>query len=380
MKRRPAWGPAAAVLPSLVVGALLLGDTSGLAQTPRILFGPGIALAPAPADVDGYELLAAAQVAADAAAYRALMTIIQLDVDGPHVTEVLVAHDADGQMQIGRPERWLVGRDGEDAFLVNATTGTSLRLRTAREEPLDLEHLRDGYLVDVAGLAELEGGPATAVTLTRRDAMTPSERIFMDQATSLAVRRETYDLEGRPVRVVALRDLAVTGAADGAANGLNNPATEPTGTRLPLSGDGIALLDDAGWVAPSDLGGGFALTSATALADEDNDTLQLVYSDGFYQVSLFQQVGNLAAGSMEAATRYEHGGQAVWRWPGSEPERMVWSGDGRTFTIVSDAPMERLMQVIQPLPMDEQSGVTVRVRRGLRRLGGLVWPIDDGSD
>lgn len=367
------------LLTGLVVALLLVAAPPHSADAAGALFGPGVALQPADEAMDGFALLAAAQVAADDIAYRASMTIIQLDVDGPHVTEVPVAHDADGQMQIGQPERWLVGRSGDDAFLVNAATGTSLRLRTAREEPLDLTRLREGYLVDVTGRADLEGGPATAVTLTRHQAMTLSERIFIDEATSLAVRRETYDLEGRPVRVIALRDLTVTGQSGVASSTLDGPATEATGVRLPLSREAISLLDDAGWVAPAGLGEGFELTSATALADDDNDTLHLVYSDGFYQLSLFQQVGMLAPGTMDTATRYEDGGQGVWRWPGSEPERMVWSGDGRTFTVVSDAPTERLMQVIRPLPMDEASGVVDRLGRGMRRMGDLVWPFDGGN-
>ncbi|MBW3659741.1 MAG: hypothetical protein KY457_13965, partial [Actinobacteria bacterium] len=66
----------------------------------------------------------------------------------------------------------------------------------------------------------------------------------------------------------------------------------------------------------------------------------------------------------------------VWRWPGSEPERMVWTGEGRTFTVVSDAPFDQVMAAVQGFPNDVPGGVWTRMERGIGRVAGWLWPFD----
>lgn len=363
---------------ALLVLPLLLVAPGGGAD---VLAGSGVALEPVGGVTDWRRLLDAARVAAGSSTYVASMTIIQLDVEGPWVTEVPVVHEAGGRMEIGEPERWIVGRGASDeAFFLDPSTGTSLRLATETDRGFDVAALDEHYLVEVVGRATLVTGPALAVTFTRRDATSPSERVFVDEATTLVVRRETYDVDGDPSRVVALRDLVVTGEASMAATDAMDATAPSAGPRMMLSDEGIQLLDDAGWVAPDTLGDGFTLRSASAMGGEDGgDAVHLVYSDGLYRLSVYQQSGSLAPDAVAGASTFDRDGHRVWRWPGSEPERLVWSGGGRTFTAVSDAPTERLMQVIAPLPVDPPGGVAVRVRRGLGRLGEWLWPFDDRS-
>lgn len=340
-----------------------------------LVAGAGVAVEPVPDPPDWRQLLLQAESAAAELAYQATMQLIQIDVDGPYVTEFDVVRDADGGLQFGAPERWLVGRSATEGFFVDeAGTTSSLHLVATDVPGVDLELLEDRYLVEVVGRAHLRTGPALAVTFTAADAMTPSERIFVNETTSLVVRRETYDVDGDPVRVVAMRDLVVDTpmvvappAADVAAK-----------VQLDLSAPGIALLDDAGWVVHEELGQGFRLAAATAMED-DSGAVQLVYTDGLYRLSVYEQVGALAPDAMDGAVLHRHDGHVVHRWPGAEPERVVWTGDGHTFTAVSDLPVGRLMTVIRPLPADEPTSLGPRLRRGLERIGRWLWPFDEGD-
>lgn len=351
-----------------VLAAMLLVGTAAVAMTGSYA-GAGVAIEPLDQDVAWTTVLDAAEYAASHVRYEATMQVVQIDVDGPYVTEITLVSDG-GMIQIGEPERWLVGRDDVAGYFVDGTDGTALRTVSTEQSVMDHDLLDEHYLVEVVGRATLETGPAVAVSFTRRRAMAPSERLFIDDATSLVVRRETYDEAGEPVRVVALRDLRTESAL------LDGPALDdavPAQPQLALSDDAIRLLDDAGWFAPRMLRDGAALVSATAM-DEDAGAVQLVYSDGLYRISVYQQAGTLAADELVGAITVEHEGRQYHRWPGSEPERLVWSGAGHTFTAISDAPVGALLASLDVLPADSPTGFGQRMRRGLARVGSWMWP------
>ncbi len=70
------------------------------------------------------------------------------------------------------------------------------------------------------------------------------------------------------------------------------------------------------------------------------------------------------------------GDRHVYRWPGSEPERMVWTGDGKTFTAISDAPYDQVLAAVGGFPNDPPGGLVDRMTRGVTRVARWVWPFD----
>lgn len=308
-----------------------------------------------------------------ARSYSARMVIVNLQPGGPHLTEVEVRHGPGGRMQVGRAESWLVGRGGNESFFFDSDAGELLQLGRVEQIAVSLEDVARKYDVSVAGRADLDSGPALVVTFTEIDGGTLRERLFVDDATGLVVRRETYVADRRPVRVVALTDLDVEGVR------LDMPAPPEAvefGHREALSAEGMETLGVTGWEVPDSLPGGFDLAAGFALPASDSGAIHLVYSDGLYVLSLYELHGHMAPEAAEGAVAYRSGEMHVYRWPGSEPERMVWSGAGRTFTAVTDAPMDTALQAIAALPSDPPDRFRDRLGRGFTRIGRWLWPFD----
>lgn len=330
--------------------------------------------APAVAD-DGQRLLERAVRASRELAYTGLMTIASFSDRGPQLTEVEVTRGRDGGLRVARGDAWEVGRRGEEAFLRQPRTGTLLRLGGVEALAFDPERLAEKYEILTGDVRRLDTGPARMVVLRERATDVDRERLYLDEDSGLVVRRETFSLAGDPVRVAAFTALEVTDLAVPALE-VGEDEDEQRRTLSPLD---LERLESDTFVVPSHLGAGYRLTAGYVVDRATVPTRHLVYSDGLYTLSLYQQQGRLATHAVEGATRLvtERGGQ-VWRWPGSEPRRIVWAGDGITFTVLSDAPTDELLTAIADLPHDPPPSILVRLGRGLSRVGEWLWPFGRG--
>ncbi len=273
--------------------------------------------------------------------------------------------------------RWLIARDDTSALYRDDEAGRLLRLSQVQSLPFTLPEVGRAYDITVAGRATLKTGPAVAVVFTRDGVR--RERLFVDDTTGLVVRRETYDMAGDPVRVTALTGIRVIDV-DSAEGRTEDPAavdtdgTDVLGRRTRLSPDEVHDVAGHDWRVPITVGAGFELRAGYQVGG--GEAVQLVYSDGLYTLSVFEQPGHVDGDSLTGAVHDEMDGIPVYRWPGAEPERMVWNGDGSTFTAVTDAPPDVLMGAVADLPHDMAPSVPTRMRRGLTRLGGWLWPFD----
>jgi hypothetical protein len=352
------------VLRAARVRAVAVGAATALAVA--------VGVVPAVADEAGRDALQRAVEASRATAYEGRVVIVGFDATGaPTLAELEVAHGSDGGMQVGVAERWTIGRNAGVAFRSATSAGGLLALSGIEPLAFSVEDLLGKYDVVRQGASSLATGPATVVGVRERGATTDRERLHIDDRTGLVVRRETFDGAGEPVRLVAFTALDVTDEA------LVPPAgMRPTGGRALLSATGLDVLGEVGWEVPSELGAGFRLREAYALPENEGGSVHLVYSDGLYTLSVYEQHGRLDPTAVRGARPHAAGDHHVWRWPGSEPERVVWSGAGMTFTAVSDAPLDTITTAIRALPADPPPGVLARVARGLSRLGSMLWPFD----
>lgn len=307
------------------------------------------------------------------ASYEGRLVIVGFGRRGPELAEVEIAQGVAGGLRVGRAERWMVGRQEGDSFYWQPQAGTLLRLGSVDRPEFSIDALTSKYVVTSAEMAALRTGPAAVLSIREREHEHERERLYVDEATGLVVRRDTFRAGGRPSRVVAFTELQVSDLSITAPEGVDATSR---GAYQPLGTDGLAVLGDVGWSVPEELPAGFRLRQGSALPDAEGSSLHLVYSDGLYTISVYQQFGRVDPDALRDASSVVDGGTHVYRWPGSEPERMVWSGDGKTFTAVSDAPFDQVLAAVQGFPNEVPGGVVARMQRGVSRVARWLWPFD----
>lgn len=315
----------------------------------------------------------------DGAGREAHAALLDALATGPvvdHVGHVTVLHlgdrtaslatfevaQVDGDLSVRQGEVQL-GRGQGRAYLADA--GQLLQVGGVQPLPDRAELLSERYLVDRGASVRLDTGPAVPLTLTSRDDGVRREVLHLDEDTGLVVRRETFRGDGRLTRVVAYTDLDVTRSADG----LGTPVADGREViERSTSPEARAALLADGFDVPTHLPGGYRLVDAVRVRDTSWPTCHLVYSDGLYTVSVFQERGSLDRSALGDAHRVaDADGGVRWRWRGTEPRRLVWAADGLTVTSLSDAPRDRLYEAIVAFPADPAPAWWERVWQGLTR-------------
>ena len=235
-------------------------------------------------------------------------------------------------------------------------------------DPRMLRRLAASYDVSVSGDGRCAGRDAAVIDARRTDGALAG-RFWVDRETGVLLRREVFDERGDRVRSSAFLDVSVSPRSEApvalavaARAGSERPAPQA-----------VQRLRSAGWHVPEQLPQGFRLFE-TRLA---GGVLHLAYTDGLSTLSLFAQPGRLGRGPADGFTPESVHGRPVWVQRAA-PERVVWSGAGQVWTLVSDAPDSAVLAAVAALPRDEavDGGLRSRLTRGLARLGGMLNPFD----
>lgn len=358
-----------AVVASATLGLLVAGQPAQAQDDPTA----GPTLTPV-SGLDVVAVLERAMHATDDLSYTAEMVIVALAEDGPQVTDLTVHRSRDGHLQVGRSEAWLLDVDGASTVFHDGA-GDPLQFGQVNALPFAMYEALQAYDVTIDGAADLDTGPSLAVGF-RRDGRL-RERLFVDAATDLVVRRETYRMGGAPDRVVALTALEASGDDPDDVGAPMAVATEPsvrapTGTRVHVDRDQIDAVAGDAFEVPMTLPDGFDLRAGFVV--QELGAMQLVFSDGLYTLSVYDQPGRVDTSSLHGAVVQHVDGMVIHRWPGAEPERMVWSGAGHTFTAVSDAPSDVVLHAVSALPHESPPSIGQRLMRGFGRIGDTLWP------
>jgi sigma-E factor negative regulatory protein RseB len=232
-----------------------------------------------------------------------------------------------------------------------------------------LDLLASHYDVAVEGGGEVAGRTAYVVTV-RRPGSSPSARFWIDRATSLTLRREVLDGEGRTVRESAFIEVSI-GQANVSEVVVDQAASMPPAPGAPTD---VGALRDAGWHVPDRLGSDLALFDARVSGSGRDEVLHLSYSDGVTTASVFEQRGLLDTAAVQGWPRETIGGETVYV-QGSFPRRVVWSGGETVFTVVADCPRAALDDLVATLPHGEPGrGIGDRLESGLGRVGSWFNP------
>lgn len=240
---------------------------------------------------------------------------------------------------------------------------------TADLDPRLVRLLAAHYALSVAGTSTCVGRRVTVVEARHPGDGVVAGRFWIDATTSLLLRRETFDSAGRLVRSSAFTTLTV---------GPLLTAGRPVAARSDqLDAAAVEALRRDGWQIPTALGGDLELFDAQMRTHGGQRVLHLSYSDGLVTLALFAQRGRLGSQQPAGFQREQLRGAAVWV-RAATPERVVWGGGGRVFTLVSDAPAETVRAAVVGLPHEKpaKTGLLARLGRGLARLASWVNPFD----
>ena len=149
--------------------------------------------------------------------------------------------------------------------------------------------LAENYQVFLAGRGQVAGRPAQELVLRHRDGRLAA-RFWLDSATKLPLRRETFDGRARMVSDDVFVSLKLGSPAAAAV-----PRTAAVPGGKPLASAQLARLRAAGWPLPAQLPGQLTLVRATETGGPSDAVVDLAYSDGLSVISLFVQRGHLPA-------------------------------------------------------------------------------------
>ena len=218
--------------------------------------------------------------------------------------------------------------------------------------------LSANYRVAAVGWGQVAGRQARVVTATRRDGKLAA-KLWLDRATTLPLRQQTFDGRGDVVSEAMFTRLTVGPGA----------AAKPAGA-APRQWVTASLprLQAQGWPLPGQLPGHLMLLGVRQDSTPEGPVIDLDYSDGLSLVSVFLQRGHLRPG-LAGWSRVVMGGSPVYA-AASGDQAFVWSAQGFVYTVVAAAPPQTVAQAVAALPHGP-AGLLARMRHGLHRL--LSW-------
>ncbi len=385
--------PVAGVLSAAggIVAALLIAAALLMAGP---LPGRGASAQPqAAGDEEWRELLRRAREAADEWSWSGEVLMATWEGGEPAVSILDVSHGAGGALVLAAEQDFTMRLGDAGGQLVDHDEGWLMPLPASAASSAASRLVRK-YIVRVVGGDQTLTRPATRLEIYRRDDGSLRERLWVDDATGLLLRRETYDGAERRLRLAAYLSLEL-GVSEGSAGDESDPVGDEMALARPggsgrdaglrerahgamtVGVDGLTTLEAAGWSVPPELPGGYRAIGGYVVSGERSQPLHLVYSDGLYSVSLFQQRGDADWDSLPGgAARAEGLDWHAYEWPGAVPRRLAWEAQGSTFVLVGDAPPVEFVRIAEALPHPAAPGLLQRVARGVGRLWSWVAPWD----
>jgi hypothetical protein len=332
------------------------------------------------AEPEWREVLDRAVVSARQLSYAGEAIWVTRTEAGPHVVTVEVSNDPDG-MVVRDPDDITVQLGSDGGGSMASAQGWFVPLPSIEGGRDDLERITAKYDVAVAGSDRIVDRPCTVVEIHHRRDGELRERLWIDDDSGLLLRRETFEGDVEPVRLMAYLSLDMRGRRGGSqAVSAERRATEAGLSEreqgvLAVDDRGLSALREAGWVVPDVLPSGFEPLGAFAVSSAEGDPLQLLYGDGLYVVSVFQQLGLPDWSTLPPGAEEVEGlDWKAYEWPGAVPRRIVWQAQGRTWSLVGDAPPQEMLALAAALPLPSEPGLWQRLRRGVGKLWSLVSP------
>jgi negative regulator of sigma E activity len=339
---------------AVLVSTVLIGI--GLPLPATAVPAPAAPREDAPSAVSWLERAAAAP---DHISYHGTQIVTSWGPQGSSSAMLDIVHAASQGSEIS-----LVGSSSSDAksFVQRATEGHNPAVDGG---PLAL--LKATYQLVYRCCTDTIGRAAVLVEALRDD-QSLAARFWIDQATGLLLQRQLFGAGGKAlVRATVFTDLEIE---NGEFLGHLPPMLPGGSDSMGLSG--VDGLRTQGWTCTSEL------PESLELYDVHQDTaagvLQFSYSDGLFNVSLFQQRGAL---DPKAVAGYGTTGTPGVHVRYGMPSYAVWSSGGIVYTLVGDLPADVLTRVVDAFPHEVPARVTPvqRMGTGLARIATWLTPM-----
>jgi sigma-E factor negative regulatory protein RseB len=311
---------------------VVVGATIGVILLTSALIAVG-----AERDEDANEwerMVADARESMDTRPFEGTIEITWRDVaDEEHTAEIDVRH-ARGVLEV-EAERTLIATDAERVL----GTGDAWSTLARDTAGANLEMANGKYDVTQAAGPEIAGRPTTMYEASH-DGVTV-ERVYIDDSSGIALRRETLEENGDIARSVAFTEIE-----------LGAPASTPSTVQASAAPDAIDQLD-LPFHDPDEVGNGFRLAGEW---QRPGDVVQLYYSDGLLSVSVFQQEGRLETSSLPAggwAMSFDGHDGYVYEIPVGEV--LVFERGGVVYTCIGDAPLDEITAIALDVSAPSQS-------------------------
>jgi hypothetical protein len=230
------------------------------------------------------------------------------------------------------------------------------------------------YVAWYRGGGSAVGRPAAVVELYRADG-TVAARYWLDSQTMVPLRRELYDLSGQVISEDSFARIRFGRLRLPRFPGTSAPAEQAPARAAPSWGPApapatfVSSLARQGWAVPATAPGGLPLYAAASTMTAGGEVVDLEYSDGLYDVSLFVQRGSLAPAMPGWRPVWVAGRQAFVCG-----HSVAWAVPGFVYTVIADAPPQTVRQVVTALSGAGSPGVLERLGRGFSRLAQLLNP------
>jgi negative regulator of sigma E activity len=299
---------------------------------------------------------------------------------------------------------WRASRDGSWPVSGPSTVAVSVSHQIGQSvagefglTPKMVSLLSTHYAVVYAGTGAADGRTARIVEVLWPDGALAA-RFWLDSTTMLPLRRQLFDTQSHLVSQDDLAALKVGSAAAASVPGstsgfaMDDPAaltpmsttSSPVkaGTAAPapsrpwrdqLGSAQLVTLRAQGWpTLPAAMPGGLTLFDVSESASAPGTVLDVAYSDGLSDVSVFVQRGQLPP-ALRDWQPTDLAGHPLYVHIAGEPD-LTWSTSGFVFTVVGGAPPSVIAGVVGQLPHQPVNGFWGRMNRGAHRLLSWVNP------
>lgn len=300
-------------------------------------------------------LLQEARAAGAEADFTGVVQVEWVDATGHH-REQVAARSVGGVLELqdhrdvyGHDDQRLVQSDGVYMSMGNSHAGGEL------PSPMPKWDLR------VTGSHRVAGRDTAVIAASDPDTGTARERMYVDEATHLLLRREQLDSRGH-----VQRSIGFVRVNQAKYLGSDKPV-------LPRSQQNLQperLRDlPKGYLAPKRVGDRYELLGQYRRPD---GTVQLFYSDGIFGLSMFEQRGELDWGALPPGAKVRSiGGHEARQYATPGGEVLVWTAAGTIFTSVSDAPIDEVDAWVRDFLPKEHGSAVDSIARFV--LGPFGW-------
>ena len=216
--------------------------------------------------------------------------------------------------------------------------------------------IEDAYDVRVSGSDRVAGYPTQVVEVLKGG--TVRERLDLETTTKLLLRRRQYDTHGTLERAFTFDQVQIGDPS------MTTPTTPPAPKHD--GAQSLALKDvPSSERAPNQLAAGYHRLGAY----RQGGAVQLLYGDGLYDLSLFEQQGRLDTSDLPGqvrSVRFSERRGWEFSWPGGEG--VVWTAGRTVYTLVGDVPPDELLAVASSVPVHRSTSVGHRLRQACRGL------------